>query len=1805
MAVNQLSLNQIIQYFASLGARDQRINTFGYGPIDEVSFGPYFATKNITGNTTYELSNKTKLVYPLMWVSPEPSLLRRDSIVLRHKIYFLDLVEKDNTNQLDVYSDCLRSAQEIKAFIFKDFFYDIFPSDESTLTPITDEFDDEVTGYILDLELQLDWLADVCSIPGLYPSGVTFNAGPGYFNVASVGYLPLAGGQLTGPLTGTSAYFDNYFSGGTNLNLIFSSIEAQISSATTQVQPGLNTYTGGTILLPTVNISAATLSYISATTISGSSFYSGSTPFSQIFSGGSSSNLWSASTGFGSIIANNGTGNVSANRFSIVAGQGNRTLANYSVIGGGYKNFIDINGNSSVISGGRINTATTIYSVIGGGYGNLLSGLFSTIAGGYKNSNLGYSSFIGGGKSNYTNGNYGLVVGGKLNSATTTYSIVVGGTNNLTSGLGSFIGSGTRNIVSYGTQYSSIVGGSQNIVTGSYSSILGGYINNSYGSSSIIVGGGSNKINANYSVIVGGASNYNKGVLGFIGGGKSNSATTNYSIVIGGQHNISSAAGSVIIGGGYNRASGPYSIVGAGFYNLSSGNRSGILAGASNSAVTNHTFIGSGLKNFVSGPYSSVVGGYKNYSIGSKNFIGGGFSNSASSVYSIVVGGKTNNVSGQFSTVLNGTSNVITGARSGIGAGSNQTLTANDTWLSPNLLATSNISGGTFYSGSTPLSQIFLSTANTFTSVAIQNGLNTYTGGTATLPTINISAATLTSLSAISLSGANIYSGSVNLNQIFLSTATTFVSTAVQAGSNIVTGGTQGVPIISLAASPSVNNITASGTSTFNNTTAVTLSAGTISGGTFYSGKTPLSSVFLSTASTYVQSVGSSGNITTGGTASNPTIGITTTPIFTSVSATTISGGTLYSGSTPLSQIFLTTGQQMFNSNGLNTYTGGTTLLTSINISAATLNNLAVTGNTTLSATTASSLSASTLTATTSVFTSGIRFVPSAATGYIFTSSNNSGDGYWAAPSTLSSGATELAPAISILCTPPTANTVGDTYLVCSAGTGAWSANSNNEATYVSGTTWTFVTAATNNTIFITSTLLTYLFNGTSWSVYPGVAILQNGNFLGNTMNIGTLDYNSINFKISGNTAVTIQKPTANPTGTSISYLIVGGGGGGGSSTASQSGGGGGGGGAWITGSTILSAASYSIVVGAGGTGGTTATSGLAGSGFTSTFLGVNAIGGGGGGNGNGAINAAGLSGGSGGGAGGGLTAAGGARVSGQGFSGGTSNGAWVGGAGGGGGSQVGQNAQSSLVGGTGGTGFNWSITNTRYAGGGGGGSTSVTLAGGSGGGGFGANGGLGVGPGNGGNGTNGFGGGGGGAYAVTAAGSGGSGTVIISYPVGTGMGTGGTISYFGGNVIHTFTSNGTFSFLPSGTTMVGIGTTPTAELDVQGSNVINAALRIRSGQTVANPNNGDIWNDGTFITSQTGFQTTGNTKLAAVTASTISNGNQELQGYQMNITGGTLMSALTVVNTTGLGPGGGGTPNILLSGDSLNASYPYISFVGGSQAVTTNCYVSLGNAGKKITLGGPVLSAKQSYIDADSSIGLIFAALTVQGMILDNSGFAGDATPRVQIDSAGCVFGRATALLDLAAPTANRASLRIRSGSTNPGVQNSGDLWNNGDRLNYSSNGLVIQELPQIQQTRVLTNFNKTTDTTLSAITSLSAHTVSGKNYMFTANLHVTADAVGGSKFAIQGSGATSATSIIYQVTMLDNTSNLNTITSRQTTLGGSVGQAGTTTGWCKIEGFMTMVTGGVIVPVFGQNASNGTSIILTGSTFVVQQIT
>lgn len=255
---------------------------------------------------------------------------------------------------------------------------------------------------------------------------------------------------------------------------------------------------------------------------------------------------------------------------------------------------------------------------------------------------------------------------------------------------------------------------------------------------------------------------------------------------------------------------------------------------------------------------------------------------------------------------------LISGFSSSFLSLSGGTVTGNTIFTSG--LSATTFSAGTYYSGSTPLETIIASLAGGGSSTYVQPGLNTYTGGTASAPTINVSAATLFYLSATTISGETLYSGSTNLYNIFL-TAGQLSGTSVSAGANISVQQTGSDYKVSTVASPSINNLSFSGTAT-----GVSLSATTISGGTLYSGSTNISSLFGSLSAQQV----SQNQILTKANLSGSTF--TGGVIAPSLSATTISGGTLYSGSTNLYSIFATIGSG--GGSGVNNINAGSNITT-------------------------------------------------------------------------------------------------------------------------------------------------------------------------------------------------------------------------------------------------------------------------------------------------------------------------------------------------------------------------------------------------------------------------------------------------------------------------------------------------------------------------------------------------------------------------------------------------------------------------------------------------------------------------------------------------------------------------------------------------------------------------------------------------------------------------------------------------------------------------------------------------------------
>ncbi len=91
----------------------------------------------------------------------------------------------------------------------------------------------------------------------------------------------------------------------------------------------------------------------------------------------------------------------------------------YSVIAGGYRNTVDLNGDTATVGGGENNTVSAEWATVAGGNTNTASGNGANVAGGANNIASGAHATVLGGSKNTASGNQSLAAGVDSNAATT------------------------------------------------------------------------------------------------------------------------------------------------------------------------------------------------------------------------------------------------------------------------------------------------------------------------------------------------------------------------------------------------------------------------------------------------------------------------------------------------------------------------------------------------------------------------------------------------------------------------------------------------------------------------------------------------------------------------------------------------------------------------------------------------------------------------------------------------------------------------------------------------------------------------------------------------------------------------------------------------------------------------------------------------------------------------------------------------------------------------------------------------------------------------------------------------------------------------------------------------------------------------------------------------------------------------------------------------------------------------------------------------------------------------------------------
>ncbi len=396
--------------------------------------------------------------------------------------------------------------------------------------------------------------------------------------------------------------------------------------------------------------------------------------------GGGTNNIFAASncsfigggsfnsiTGIGSVIAGGGW----CDPAPVL--HGNSIFSNFSFIGSGDTNAINILSDNSFITGGQNNNVGAAggagcgapYSSIGGGFNNSIDDsaairLSSGIFGGNNHQIFGSYSFVGGGDTNTLKSSYSVIAGGTANGVTGDCGVIVGGNSNGVYSLASFLGGGDTNSIQAGTACSFIGGGNLNNVGavaggfGAVFGVIGGGFNNNIDdsinalTSSGIFGGSNHIVASNNSFIVGGDSNIIN-VLSdhsFISSGKGNN--------IGAPGGVGNGATLSGIGGGCNNFIDD---------TANSMSYSGIFGGINQCiAAASNSFIGGGGDNII-----NIISNYSFISSGNRNHLG--------TISGMGLGVLNSGIGGGFSNCMDDTDFAL--SNSGIFGGSNNRMVAN------------------------------------------------------------------------------------------------------------------------------------------------------------------------------------------------------------------------------------------------------------------------------------------------------------------------------------------------------------------------------------------------------------------------------------------------------------------------------------------------------------------------------------------------------------------------------------------------------------------------------------------------------------------------------------------------------------------------------------------------------------------------------------------------------------------------------------------------------------------------------------------------------------------------------------------------------------------------------------------------------------------------------------------------------------------------------------------------------------------------------------------------------------------------
>lgn len=144
-----VTLKNIIEFFRETANRNAGIKTFTFGDIWEIDL--------------------VETDYALAHLSIESANYSINELEYNFKLYVMDLVSKDESNENDVLSDTLQiigdfiSTLQNDRTIFQNVEWDYRTKEQVNCTPFTERFDNEVSGWVGDFSIVVSFDYSACT----------------------------------------------------------------------------------------------------------------------------------------------------------------------------------------------------------------------------------------------------------------------------------------------------------------------------------------------------------------------------------------------------------------------------------------------------------------------------------------------------------------------------------------------------------------------------------------------------------------------------------------------------------------------------------------------------------------------------------------------------------------------------------------------------------------------------------------------------------------------------------------------------------------------------------------------------------------------------------------------------------------------------------------------------------------------------------------------------------------------------------------------------------------------------------------------------------------------------------------------------------------------------------------------------------------------------------------------------------------------------------------------------------------------------------------------------------------------------------------------------------------------------------------------------------------------------------------------------------------------------------------------------------------------------------------------------------